>query len=139
MWSCGRTSYMDGNVVAGGGCHSGVQSFQPKELQFTNQKMIYDKVMAWEQPVKDGLASVKTSLAKIERGLSDSKLSIAEKAQIQLMDNQAEDIVKAIEKDGSWGVHAPSYTVKRVSEAKTLTDGAMAALSGKARLVTIAK
>jgi len=139
MWSCGRTSYMDGNVVAGGGCHSGVQSFQPKELRFTNQKMIYDRVVAWQKPVKDGLAAVKAALPNVDAGLAKSHLNAAEKAQVQLMVNQAEAIVAAIEKDGSWGVHAPSYTLKKVNEAKTLADGASAALSGKAKLVAQAK
>ena len=37
----------------------------------------------------------------------------------------------AIEKDGSWGVHGPSFTLKKVNEAKILTDGAAAALNGK--------
>jgi len=32
---------------------------------------------------------------------------------------------------GSWGVHAPSYTLKKVNEARLLTDGAKAALAGK--------
>jgi len=47
------------------------------------------------------------------------------------MANQAEDIMTAIQKDGSWGVHAPSYTLKKVNEARLLTDGAGAALAGK--------
>jgi hypothetical protein len=139
MWSCGRTSYMDGNVVAAGGCHSAVQSSQPRELQFTNQKMIYDRVMNWQAPVKNGMASVKASLAKIEAGLGKSRLAVADKAQIQLMATQAEAIVTAVEKDGSWGVHAPSYTLKKVNEAKLLADGAAAALSAKSGVVARAK
>ncbi len=131
MWSCGRTSYMDGTVIAGGGCHSGVQSSQPKDLQFTNQRMIYDKVMAWENPVKQGVAAVTAALAKLDAEVPKSRLSAAQKAQVQLMENQAEEIITAVQKDGSWGVHAPSYTLKKVNEAKLLSDGASAVLAGK--------
>jgi hypothetical protein len=139
MWSCGRTSYMDGNVIAGGGCHSGVQSFQPKELQFTNQKMIYDRVVAWQNPVKSGVKGVKGALETIDKGLAKSRLNAAEKAQVQLMANQALEIVTAIEKDGSWGVHGPSFTMKKVNEAKLLTDGAVSALAGKSKLMAANK
>ncbi|HME10719.1 MAG TPA: cytochrome C [Bryobacteraceae bacterium] len=139
MWSCGRTSYMDGNVIAGGGCHSGVQSFQAKELKFTNQKMIYDRVVAWQKPVKDGIASVQAALAKIDSDLNKARLNAAEKAQVQLMANQAQEIVTAVQRDGSWGVHGPSFTLKKVNQAKLLTDGAIAALSGNSKLVALAK
>jgi len=139
MWSCGRTSYMDGTVIAGGGCHSGVQSTQPTDLQFTNQRMIYDKVMAWEKPVKDGVAAAKAALANINNEIPKSRLSAAQKAQVQVMANQAEDIVTAIQKDGSWGVHAPSYTLKKVQEARVLTDGATAILAAKGKTVALNK
>jgi hypothetical protein len=137
QWSCGRTSYMDGTLIEGGGCHSGVQSSQPKELQFTNQKMIYDKIMTWETPVKDGLKNVKAALETINAQLAKSRLSAREKAEVQVMAIQAQDIVTAIEKDGSCGVHAPSYTQKKVKEAKLLTDGAKATLSGKGKAVAL--
>jgi hypothetical protein len=137
QWSCGRTSYMDGTVIEGGGCHSGVQSSQPKELQFTNQKMIYDKIMAWERPVKDGVKSIRAALETINEQLTNSQLSAREKAEVQVMAIQAQDIVTAIEKDGSWGVHAPSYTQKKVNEAKLLTDGAKATLAGKGKAVAM--
>jgi hypothetical protein len=139
MWSCGRTSYMDGTVIAGGGCHSGVQSSQPKELQFTNQKMIYDRVMAWQNPVKDGVTAVKAALSHINAEIPKSRLSTVQRAQVQLMANQAEDIIAAIQKDGSWGVHAPSYTLKKVNEARLLTDGASAALAGEKKMVAVKK
>jgi hypothetical protein len=131
MWSCGRTSFSDGNILNGGGCHSPAQSVLPKELHFTDQKMIFDKVMTWQKPVKDGVAGVKTSLTAINGKLLTSKLPRAQKAQIQVMANQAHDIVASIQKDGSWGVHAPDYTLQKVKEAKLLVDGAQAALAGQ--------
>jgi hypothetical protein len=130
---------MDGTVIAGGGCHSGVQSSQPKDLQFTNQRMIYDKVMGWETPVKAGVAAVKAALANINAEITKSRLSTAQKAEVQLMANQAQEILTAVQKDGSWGVHAPSYTLKKLNEARLLTDGAQAALAGKSNTVALKK
>jgi len=43
------------------------------------------------------------------------------------------------QKDGSWGVHAPSYALKKVDEARLLTDGAKAALAGKNNTVALKK
>jgi len=130
---------MDGTVINAGGCHSAVQSSQPKELQFTNQRMIYDKVMAWQTPVKEGVAAVKAALVNINAEIPKSRLSTAQRAQVQVMAIQAEDIITAIQKDGSWGVHAPSYTLKKVNEARLLTDGANAALAGKNNTVALKK
>jgi hypothetical protein len=45
--------------------------------------------------------------------------------------------VAAVEKDGPWGVNAPSYTLKKVQEGRMLTDGARAALAGKTKTVAM--
>jgi hypothetical protein len=55
------------------------------------------------------------------------------------MANQAQDIITAIQKDGSWGVHAPSFTLKKLNEARLLTDGASAALAGEKKTVAVKK
>jgi hypothetical protein len=101
--------------------------------------MIYDKVMAWENPVKDGVTAVKAALSRINAEIPKSRISTAQRAQVRLMANQAEDIIAAIQKDGSWGVHAPSYTLKKVNEARLLTDGASAALAGEKQMVAVKK
>ncbi|MGB7847827.1 MAG: hypothetical protein WBL63_19600 [Candidatus Acidiferrum sp.] len=116
-------------MIEGGGCHSGAQSAQPKDLQFINQRMIYDKIMAWETPVKDGMTAVKAALSDITAQIPKSRLPKARKAEIQVMANQAQDILNVVQKDGSWGVHAPTYTLKKVNEARLLTEGAKAALA----------
>ena len=134
MWSCGRTSWGDPDLAATGGCHSPAMSSQPKNLLFTNQKMIYDKVAGWQNPVKAGVAQVNGQLAKLLPAIAASRQPLAAKAQAQLMANQAQDIIRAVEKDHSWGVHAPAYTLQKVQEAKLLADGAQAALGkGKAK------
>ena len=132
MWSCGRTSWGDADLAQTGGCHSPAQSAMPKDLAFTNQKMIYDRVVTWQTPVKTGLAEVEAALKEVAPALAKGTLGRTEKAQAQLMVNQARDIVKAIRKDGSWGVHAPAYMGSKVQEARTLIQGAQSLLKGTA-------
>ncbi len=131
MWSCGRTSFSDGNVLQAGGCHSPAQSAQPKDLQFTNQKMIYDRVMVWQKPVKDGVSEVKTQLTLATSRLMNAKLTDTQRAQVQVMLSQAQSNIDSVQKDGSWGVHAPEYTLQKVNEAKVLAKGANAILLNK--------
>jgi hypothetical protein len=131
MWSCGRTSFSDGNVLEAGGCHSPAQSAQPKDLQFTNQRMIYDRVMVWQKPIKEGVTEVKTQLTLAASRLMNAKLTDAQRAQVQVMLNQAQTSIDSVQKDGSWGVHAPEYTLQKVNEAKVLAKGANAILLNK--------
>ncbi len=132
MWSCGRTSWGDPDLAQAGGCHSPAMSQLPKEYQFTTQQMIYDKVVAWQNPVKDGFKEVSAALDKLRPAILASKGAVGARAQAQLMANQAQDILTAVQKDRSWGVHAPAYTLQKVQEARLLVAGARSAL-GKAR------
>jgi len=50
------------------------------------------------------------------------------------MANQAQDIIEAIMKDGSWGVHAPDYTQQKVKEAMILAEGAQSTLGGRTQM-----
>ena len=131
MWSCGRTSWADDDLVQTGGCHSPTQSQLGEELKFKNQKQIYDHVVAWQKPVKDGVAEVKTILSKAKPMLVSVKAGRGGRAEAQLMANQAQDIIDAVEKDGSWGVHAPRHTLERVKQAKMFAEGAVRIASGK--------
>jgi hypothetical protein len=135
MWSCGRTSFSDGDVLMAGGCHSPAQSNQPKELKFTNQRMIYDRVVIWQKPVKEGVAEVKTALTLTRSRMMTAHLTDTQKAQVQLMLNQAQSIIDTVVSDGSWGVHAPEYTLGKVNEAKVLTTGAGSILLGGTKQV----
>ncbi len=134
MWSCGRTSWGDSALAATGGCHSGAMSSMPKDLLFTNQKMIYNKVMTWQTPVKTGIAEVETSITTVKKALATSTLGKKEKAQVQLMVNQARELIDTVKKDGSWGVHAPKLTLEKVREAQTLIQGAQSSLPGMPKL-----
>lgn len=127
MWSCGRTSFSDVNLVGPGasGCHSPVQSTLPNDLKFTNQEMIYDKVMEWQLPVKDGFANIELGLRKIDRAVATNpKVATADMAKAILYAKQAEDIKNKLAKDGSWGVHGPQYSQKLVTEALTYIKAA---------------
>jgi hypothetical protein len=84
--------------------------------------------MIWQKPVKEGVTEVKTSLMLANSRLLTAKLSSQQKAQVQLMINEAQAIIESVQKDGSWGVHAPDYTLQKVKEAKVLAVGANATL-----------
>lgn len=131
MWSCGRTSWGDDDLVTGVGCHSPVQSQLPDHLHFKDQRRIFDLVVGWQQPVRDGLAEVKAGLARVRPTVAAGQAAAPAVAQATLMLNQAEGIVDAIEKDGTSGAHAPRYTLEKVKEAKVLVDGAQRLVAPK--------
>lgn len=122
MWSCGRTSFSDPNLMKkgenGSGCHSAVQSTLPKDLHFTDQAVIYDKVMEWQKPVKEGYEKIKAGIADVDRAIANNpNLSSSNKSKAILLTKQAVDIKEKLEKDGAWGVHGPQYAKKIVGEA----------------------
>lgn len=134
MWSCGRTSWSDVNLVGPGasGCHSAVQSTLPKELHFTDQEQIYDKVMEWQLPVKEGFKKLELAIRKIDREQAKmDNLSTKVKAEIILLTKEARTIYEKIEKDGSWGVHGPKYALKLINEALVYAQQAQDLLDGK--------
>ncbi|PHI30435.1 multiheme c-type cytochrome [Budvicia aquatica] len=133
MWSCGRTSFSDVDMLEGGGCHSPVQTVLSERLQFKDQETIYGKVIEWQMPVKDGYATIQNSLKSIDKKLPKSKITLDEKVQVQLLAKQAREIADAVKKDGSWGVHGPNYTKSRIDEGVVYVQQAEAILSGEAR------
>ena len=73
----------------------------PKELHFTNQKTIYDRIMAWVSPVKTGVAEATADTDKAAAALAKSKQPAVQLAQAQVMILQARDLLEAVRKDGS--------------------------------------
>jgi hypothetical protein len=124
MWTCGRTSWSDGHLVGGSGCHSPVVSQLPVDLHFKNQAQVYERIRGWQAPVKTGLGDARQALGAARTALSASQVPVATRAQAQLLINQAETLIEAVEADGSSGVHAPNYTKQKVDEAKLLAAGA---------------
>lgn len=133
MWSCGRTAFSDGDVIEGGGCHSPVQTVLSERLQFKDQESIYAKVMEWQTPVKDGYTRIHSGLERIEKRLNKAtSLSQSDKVQVRLLSNHARQQAELIERDGSWGLHAPHYAKARMEEGQLYIDQAEAILNGKA-------
>ena len=62
--------------------------------------------------------------------LAKTSATVQARAQAQLMINQAQEIIDAVAKDGSSGVHAPNYTKAKVEEAKLLAAGARVVAQG---------
>lgn len=120
MWSCGRTSFSDPDLMKPGasGCHSPVQSTLPAELKFTNQEMIYNKVVEWQAPVKEGYEKIKQGLRDFDKAIANNPaLNSTAKSKALLLAKEANLIKKKLEKDGGWGIHGPQYTKKMVDEA----------------------
>ena len=129
MWTCGRTAYQDKHVVDAMGCHSPIQSKFPEMMRFKDQKTIYNKVIAWQTPVKEGYAKVIADMASIQDLLKVTNLSTADRAQVQLYAEEARLNAAKIKDDGSWGVHAPKFAKQLVDEATTYTTQALAILN----------
>ena len=129
MWTCGRTAFADKHVVDAMGCHSPIQSKFPESMRFKDQKTIYNKVMAWQTPVKEGYAKVIADLSNINDMLKVAKLSTAERAQAQLYAEEARINAAKIKDDGSWGVHAPQFSKQLINEAKTYCEQALAIIN----------
>lgn len=102
MWTCGRTAYQDKHVVDAMGCHSPIQSKFPEMMRFKDQKTIYNKVIAWQTPVKEGYAKVIADMANIQDLLKVTNLSTADRAQVQLYAEEARLNAAKIKDDGSW-------------------------------------
>lgn len=133
MWSCGRTSFSDPNLMGPGasGCHSAVQSTLPKDLHYTDQEKIYDVVMKWQTPVKTGFAEISDGIKKIDKAMANSNLSTDKKVEVITLTKQAQEILEKLQKDGSWGVHGPKYSKKIVDEALVYVEQAQNILNGK--------
>ena len=116
MWTCGRTAYQDKHVV-------------DAMMRFKDQKTIYNKVIAWQTPVKEGYAKVIADMANIQDLLKVTNLSTADRAQVQLYAEEARLNAAKIKDDGSWGVHAPKFAKQLVDEATTYTTQALAILN----------
>ena len=129
MWTCGRTAYQDKHVVDAMGSHSPIQSKIPEMMRFKDQKTIYNKVIAWQTPVKEGYAKVIADMANIQDLLKVTNLSTADRAQVQLYAEEARLNAAKIKDDGSWGVHAPKFAKQLVDEATTYTTQALAILN----------
>ncbi|EGT3625240.1 cytochrome C [Morganella morganii] len=131
MWTCARTSASDHDVTENKGCHSQFQSELEVGLHFEDQMEIYGEVQKWQKPVKETFAQVEQALARIDKLLEVTKLSVEDKTQVLMLTDKAQDVVRLIKADGSWGAHGPSYSLKRLDAALTYVTQAQAIIDGK--------
>ncbi len=134
MWSCGRTSYSDVNLMGPGGtgCHSPFQSTLPENLHYSDQETIYNDVMKWQQPVLDGLEQLKDGLKDINTGLvANTRLSISAKSEVLMLAKEIQSTMDLINKDGSKGVHGPKFTKDLVDQALVHLELAKGIVAGK--------
>ncbi len=117
MWSCARTSPSDIDVVENKGCHSPFQSELEVGMHFEDQMEIYGEVQKWQKPIKDTYAQVVAAIERIDQLMEVTKLSTEQKSEVYLLVEKAQETVDLLEADGSWGVHGPRYTQKRIDAA----------------------
>ena len=130
MWSCARTANAEQGVMNNKGCHSPFLSELEKGLQYTDQKQIYGEVMKWQNPVKDAHKAAVAASKNITKLLEVTKVPVEAKAQILMYVDKANEIIAQVEKDGSWGVHAPAYIKTRVETAQGYLAQAQKLLDG---------
>ncbi len=134
MWSCARTSPSDIDVVENKGCHSPFQSELEVGMHYEDQMEIYGEVQKWQKPIKATYAEVVAAVERIDQLLEVTKLDAAQKAEVYMLTEKAQETLDLLEADGSWGVHGPRYTAKRidaalayVTQAQAIIDGALTA------------
>jgi hypothetical protein len=101
-------------------------------LHFKDQQQIYGKVQKWQKPVKETYAKVEKALISIDKSPNMAKLSVEDKTQVLLLTDKAQDVLKLIKADGSWGVHGARYSQKRLDAALTYVTQAQAIIDGNA-------
>ena len=128
MWTCARTSSSDVDVVENKGCHSPFQSELQKGLHYEDQMEIYGEVMKWQNPVKATYAEVEKAVERIDQLMEVTKLNTEDKAKVYMLTEKAQEALNLIKADGSWGVHGPRYSKKRMDAALSYVEKAQSIL-----------
>ena len=74
--------------------------------------------MKWQNPIKEGHQKNVEALTRINKLLEVTKLTPEQRTEAMLLIDKAGEIIKQIQDDGSWGVHAFNYTKQRVETAQ---------------------
>ncbi|MGI2260445.1 cytochrome c3 family protein [Shewanella sp. GXUN23E] len=130
MWSCARTSISDKYVVDNKGCHSQFQSELEPGLHYQDQMEIYGEVQKWQKPVKDTYKQVELAIERIDQLLEVTELTTEQKTQVYMLTEKAQEALDLIKADGSWGVHGPRYSQKRLRAALAYVEQAQAIIDG---------
>ena len=118
MWSCGGASVANYQVCEGKGCHAPTTSKLDPGMIYKSEAEVKDEIAKWQKPVKETYARVRDSLTRMGRLLEVTELTAAEKTEYYMNVHKARDIVRLIEKDGSWGVHAARYLADQAQIAE---------------------
>ena len=100
-------------------------------LHFKNQKQAYDEVMGWQTPIKDKYSKVKVGVEGIYSLLEVKKLAPAHKVRVYELIEKAQETVRLLELDGSWGVHGFKYSTQRIDAAVAYIEEAQRIINKK--------
>lgn len=115
VWSCGRAAPGDYTLSGDGqGCHSPATSTLDEGLRYADQSAIYEEIMKWQKPVKEGYEKIGAGLERLKQLLEVTKLTPADQTEVRLMLDKAQEIYDQVKEDGSFGAHAPRYLKDRV-------------------------
>ena len=78
----------------------------------------HGEVMKWQNPIKEGHQKNVEALTRINKLLEVTKLTPEQRTEAMLLIDKAGEIIKQVQDDGSWGVHAFNYTKQRVETAQ---------------------
>ncbi|MBV7316967.1 cytochrome c3 family protein [Shewanella sp. NIFS-20-20] len=137
MWSCARTAPSDVDAVENKGCHSPFQSELEIGMHYDDQMEIYGEVQKWQKPIKETYAEVVGAIERIDQLMEVTKLTNEQKTQVYMLTEKAQETLDLLEADGSWGVHGPRYTKKRIDAALSYVTQAQAILDGNGYAVNM--
>ena len=81
--------------------------------------------MEWQTPVNDCYKAAVGAQERIVKLLEVTKLDATAKTEVLMLLDKSKAITKEIEKDGSWGGHAPKYLKQRAESAQAYLDMAL--------------
>ncbi|MBX1264171.1 cytochrome C, partial [Campylobacter jejuni] len=65
---------------------------------FTDQETIYDIVVGWQKPVKDGYENILKGVKEIDKAMAENpKLSVEKKSRVITLANQARAIAEKLQ------------------------------------------
>ncbi len=129
MWACGRATPADYTLSGEGqGCHSPRTSTLDEGLRYATLGAVYEETVKWQAPVREGWKLVKAGLERQRLLLDATNLKPADRTEVHLMLDKAQEVADEVEADGSWGVHAPRYLKERVETAQGYIEKAQSIL-----------
>lgn len=95
--------------------------------------------MKWQNPIKEGHQKNVEALTRINKLLEVTKLTPEQRTEAMLLIDKAGEIIKQVQDDGSWGVHAFNYTKQRVETAQAYLTKAQSIIDQDPRFAGTAR